>query len=198
MWALSQRKLRELRGRRWDTATERQRHAEAQRRAREELARRIERETSRRPSARTMRRHTAAGTVPRGVDEQKLARQAAIDAEGGITEFARRYGLTRAATTRWRDRGGIVPQVPQSLRFFVAFVATLLCKGQRYKTDQVWTTEITVDGASVVAAVEAARTGDFSGLKDFVGALAADQFPWVGSAERIFEVSEVLELSVVE
>ena len=198
MWALAQRKLRELRGRRWEAATERQRAAEADRRAREELARRIERQTGRRPSERTLRRHARAGTVPRGVDEQRLARQAAVDAEGGITKFARRYGLSRSAAARWRDRGGPPPAVPESLRFFVALVATLVSKGERYKTDQVWTTEITVDGASVAGVVEAARTGDFSGVKDFVGALAADQFPWTGAADRIFEVSEVLDISVVQ
>jgi hypothetical protein len=198
MWGLARRKLRELRGRRWEAATERQRRAEADRRAREELARRIERQTGRRPSERTLRRHAAAGTVPRGVDEQKLARQAAIDDAGGINKFARRHGMTRGAVTRWRDRGGVLPELPESLRFFVVFVATLISKGERYKTDQVWQTEIIVDGAAVARVVEAARTGDFSVVSRLVGDLAVDQFPWVGAADREFEVSEIVEIAVAE
>ena len=46
--------------------------------------------------------------------------------------------------------------------------------------------------------VVAARTGDFSEVKDFVGALAADQFAWIGLADRACEVSEVLEISVAQ
>ncbi|GAT07644.1 uncharacterized protein RMCN_0777 [Mycolicibacterium novocastrense] len=199
MWALARRKLRELRGRRWEAATERQRRREADRRAREELARRIERQTGRRPSERTLRRHAAAGTVPRGVDAEKLGRQAAIDAAGGIAKFARQQGMSERAVVRWRERGGPLPEVvPESLRFFVAMVATLISKGERYKTDQLWATEITVDGVSVARVVEAAQSGDFSGVRTLVGELAADQFPWVGAAERHFEVSEIIEISVAE
>ncbi|MGD9622193.1 MAG: hypothetical protein AB7G47_19395 [Mycolicibacterium sp.] len=206
LWGLAQRKLRDLRGRRWEAATERQRITEAHRQdrearkqAREELAKRIEKETGWRPSERTLRRHAAAGTVPRGVDGDKMVRQAAIDNAGGIARFARSRGMTDYAARKWRDQGGELPeQIPESLRFFVTLVATLVSKGNRYKQDQVWTTEIVVDGSAVARVAEAARSGEFSAVNDLVGQLAADQFPWVGAADRSFEVAEVVEISIVK
>lgn len=199
MWGLARRKLRDLRGKRWETATNYQREQEAKRQAREELARRIERQTGWRPSDRTLRRHVAAGTAPRGVDAGKLERQAAIDNAGSIAAFARMRGISEYSVKRWRDQGGDLPEhLPDSLRFHVAMVATLYSKGQRYKSDEVWSTEISVDGNSVVRVAEAARTGDYVGVHDLVGQLAAEQFPWVGSADRTFEVTDVLEISVVK
>lgn len=197
IWGLARRKLHALRGRRWERATDRQRVAEAERRAREDLARRIERETGRRPSERTLRRHVAAGTVPRGVDADKMTRQAAIDNAGSITKFAHARGMSRGAVVRWRDQGGDLPEeLPESLRFFVAIVATLFSRGERYKTNAVWTVDILVEGTNVARVAEASRTGDYSDVRDLVGELAADQFPWVGPADRSFEVSEVLEISI--
>lgn len=197
MWGLARRKLHELRGRRWERATDRQRVAEAERRAREEMAARIEAETGRRPSDRTLRRHRADGTVPRGVDADKMTRQAAIDNAGSIVKFGRARGMSRGAVVRWRDQGGDLPEeLPESLRFFVAIVATLFSKGERYKKNAVWTVEVVVEGADVVRVSEAARTGDYSDMRDLIGDLAADHFPWVGPAERSFEVSEVLEISI--
>lgn len=197
MWGLAKRKLGELRGRRWEAATERQRIAEANKRARAEIAKRIEAETGRRPSERTLRRHVAAGTAPRGVDVDKMVRQAAIDNAGSIAKFGSSRGMTRGAVVRWREDGGDLPEeLPPSLRFFVAIVATMVSKGNRYKIDQVWTTEITVVGADVARVSEAARTGDYSSVVDLVGRLASDQYPWVGPAERLFEVSEVIEISI--
>lgn len=199
LWGLAKRKLRELRGSRWETAKEHERIAEADRRARQELAKRIARETGRRPAERTLRRHKAAGTAPRGVDEQKLARQAAIDNAGSLAKFARSMGMTEYAAAKWRDEGGdLPPEPPQSLLFHVALVATLFSKGERYKTDEVWTTQIFVDGDVVARIAEAARSGDYGDVKDTVGALAAAQFPWVGKGkvDRVFEVSEVLDISI--
>lgn len=199
MWALARRKLRELRGRRWEGATERERHREAEKRAREELASRIEAETGKRPSDRTLRRHAAAGTVPRGMDPAKTQRQAAIDNAGSIAKFARMQGMTEYAVKRWRDEGGELPErIPESLRFHVVIVATLFSRGERYKIDTVWVTEIVVDGDAVARVAEAAHTGDYGPVIDLVGELAADQFPWVGPAERVFEVSEVVEISIAK
>ncbi|MFV8227260.1 hypothetical protein [Mycolicibacterium fortuitum] len=199
LWGLAKRKLRELRGRRWEAATQRERVAEADRRARQELAKRIERETGRRPAERTLRRHKAAGSAPRGVDEEKMARQAAIDNAGSIAKFGRQYGMSASAVKRWRDHGGDLPEeTPESLRFEVAFVATLFSKGERYKTDQLWHTDIYVDGDAVARIAEASRTGDYGDVADLIGSLAADQFPWVGAADRSFEVSEVIDITIAE
>lgn len=204
------RQLRELKGRRWDRASEQARLREAEKRAREELAKevdkrareelanRIEKETGRRPAESTLRRHQSAGTAPRGVDAGKLARQAAIDNDGSIAKFARRHGISTYAVRRWRDEGGDLPErpEPESLDFSVAIQATLYSNGERYKHDTIWHVDVTVDGDAVARIAEASRTGDYDDVADLIGALAADQFPWVGEAERVFEVSDVIDISV--
>lgn len=203
-------KLRELKGRRWDRASEAARLEEAQKRAREELgketekrareelARRIEKETGRRPAETTLRHHGSAGTAPRGVDADKLARQAAIDVDGSIAKFARRHGISTYAVTKWRDEGGDLPErpEPESLDFSVAIVATLYSNGERYKHDTIWHVDVTVDGDAVARIAEASRTGDYDDVADLIGVLAADNYPWVGEADRVFEVSDVLDISV--
>lgn len=204
------RKMRELKGRRWERASEQARVREAEkraraemakevdRRAREELATRIEKETGRRPAESTLRHHKSAGTAPHGVDADKLARQAAIDNDGSIAKFARRHGISTYAVKRWRDEGGDLPErpEPERLDFSVAIVATLYSNQERYKHDTIWHVDVTVDGDAVARIAEASRTGNYDDVADLVGALAADQYPWVGEAERVFEVSEVIDISV--
>lgn len=204
------RKLRELKGRRWDRASEQARRTEAEKRAREELAKeaekrareelaaRIEKETGRRPAESTLRRHQSAGTAPRGVDTGKLARQAAIDNDGSIAKFARRHGISTYAVKRWRDEGGDLPErpEPEQLDFSVAIIATLYSNGERYKHDTVWHIDVTVEGEDVTRIAEASRTGNYDDVADMLGVVAADQYAWVGEAERVFEVSEVIDISV--
>jgi hypothetical protein len=204
------RKLRELSGRRWDRASEQARIAEAQKRARtalakeadkravEELANRIEKETGRRPAESTLRRHKSAGSAPRDVDADKLARQAAIDNDGSIARFARRHGISAYAVKRWRDEGGDLPErpEPESLDFSVAFVATLYSNGQRYKHDTIWHVDLTVDGDAVARIAQASRTGSYDDVIDLLAMLAAEQFPWVGEADRVFEISDIIDISV--
>jgi len=199
MWSLARRKMRELKGKQWETATKRQLEREGKRLAREELAKRIEAETGRRPSERTLRRHVAAGTVPRGVDAGKMQRQAAIDNAGSIAKFAASRGMSKYAVTRWRDKGGDLPEeTPQSLLFHVAIVATLWSKGERYKHDEVYSVEILVEGEAVARLAEAARTGDYSPVTDLVSELACESFEWVGQANRRFVDTEVLDISVAQ
>ncbi|GAY19312.1 hypothetical protein [Mycobacterium sp. shizuoka-1] len=103
---LVDRKLRELTGQRWAGLSEAQRRAEAARRGARDMARRIERETGRRPAESTIRRHAARGTAPKGVDQARADRQAAIDRAGGLKPFAARAGISQRAAGRWRDAGG--------------------------------------------------------------------------------------------
>lgn len=103
---LVDRKLRELTGQRWAGLSEAQRRAEAARRGARDMARRIERETGRRPAESTIRRHAARGTAPKGVDQARAERQAAIDRAGGLKPFAARAGISQRAAGRWRDAGG--------------------------------------------------------------------------------------------
>lgn len=103
---LVDRKLRELTGQRWAGLSEAQRRAEATRRGVRDMARRIERETGRRPAESTIRRHAARGTAPKGVDQARADRQAAIDRVGGLKPFAARAGISARAASRWRDAGG--------------------------------------------------------------------------------------------
>ncbi|SDC05796.1 hypothetical protein SAMN04488581_0011 [Mycolicibacterium neoaurum] len=103
---LADRKLRELTGHRWARVSEAQRRAEATRRGARGMARRIERETGRRPAESTIRRHAAQGTAPKGIDQARADRQAAIDRAGSLNPFAARAGISARAAGRWRDAGG--------------------------------------------------------------------------------------------
>lgn len=203
------RKLRELKGRRWERASEQARvreaekraraevSKEAQRRAHAELARRIEKETGHRYSERTLRKHIRAGDAPPTVDVERMERQAAIDNAGSIDRFARSQGMSHGAVVWWRDHGGDLPeQLPDSLLIYAVFVATLISGGNRYKDDGIWQVDMTVTGEYVAAVLAAARSGDYQGLLGYMAAAGAEQFPWVGEADRSFEVTEILEISI--
>lgn len=199
LWALTRRKAREIRGRRWEGATERQRFREAERRARATLNARIEKETGKRYSDRTLRKHIAAGTTPGTVDGDKMVRQAAIDNAGSIDKFARSRGMTHAAVVRWREQGGDLPeQYPDSLLLIIDFIATLISKGERYKENQLWSVEIVVSGEDVARVLEAQRTGNYEDLLATVARVGVEQFPWVGAADRQFEVTEIVSVSVLK
>jgi hypothetical protein len=198
LWALTRRKVRELRGRRWEGATERQRFREAERRARETLSSRIEKETGKRYAARTLRRHISDGTTPGTLDGDKMVRQAAIDNAGSIDKFARSRGMTHSAVVRWREQGGDLPeQYVESLLLVVDFIATLFSKGERYKEDQLWSVEVIVTGEDVARVLEAERTGDYETLLELVARVAVEQFPWVGAAQREFLVTEIVAVTIV-
>ncbi len=199
LWALTRRKVQELRGRRWEGATERQRFREAERRARATLNARIEKETGKRYSARTLRKHIAAGTTPGTVDGEKMVRQAAIDNAGSIDKFARSRGMTHAAVVRWREQGGDLPeQYPDSLLLIIDFIATLVSKGERYKENQLWSIEVVVSGEDLARILEAQRTGSYGDLLATVARVGVEQFPWVGAAQREFEVTEIVSVSILQ
>lgn len=103
-----------------------------------------------------------------------------------------------ARTTGELVDGGDLPERPEpkSLDFSVAFVATLYSNGERYKHDTIWHVDVTVDGDAVARIAEASRTGDYDDVTDLIAMLAADQFPWVGEADRVFEVSDVIDISI--
>jgi len=109
-----QRKFRELTGQKWQQATEAQKRAEATRRGAREVARRIERLTGKRPAESTVRRNARRNATPKGADQDRLNRQAAIDRAGGVKPFATKAGITQRRATKWRDSGGpILPPGPE-------------------------------------------------------------------------------------
>ncbi|MCT7372118.1 hypothetical protein [Mycolicibacterium llatzerense] len=206
----ARRQLRELKGRRWEKATEKARVQEAEKRARKEMAKaaeerarkaladRIEKETGKRYAESTLRRHARAGTLPGGIDADKMVRQAAIDNAGSIDKFGLAHGMTHSAVVRWREQGGDLPeQYPDSLLLLVDFIATLLSKGARYKEDQLWSVEIMVTGDDVALVLEAERTGDYSRVIPLIADLASEQFPWTGAADREFLVTEIVAITIL-
>jgi len=146
--ALRDRKLRELRGRRWRPKTDDDptgasdvaRQAEAARRAARELARRVERQTGRRPAEATIRRAAREDRLPRGADPVVLARQARIDRAGGITALARQVGSTGARITRWRDNPAArLPTAAQAptVRVGVEVIGTVIVNGNEYPDKRI-------------------------------------------------------------
>lgn len=115
--ALVDRKLQELKGRRWFDTTGKEKPKEAAKRARErqkealkravaEMGKRIEQQTGKRPADSTIRKHAAKNTTPKGIDYARLNRQAAIDRAGGFKPFATQMQVSEGVARRWRDRGG--------------------------------------------------------------------------------------------
>jgi hypothetical protein len=107
-----ERKFRELSGRKWQKATEQQKRAEAARRGAREVARRIERITGKRPAESTIRRNARRDTTPKGADQQRLDRQAAIDRAGGVKKFAQKAGISERRVGNWRNTGAAVTPGP--------------------------------------------------------------------------------------
>lgn len=108
--ALVDRKTRELKGR-WGAASARARRSEATRRAVREMAKRIAKETGRKPLAdSTIRRYASKDVVPKGVDRERVTRQARIDQAGGITAMAARTGQPVSRVRRWRQRGAMITE----------------------------------------------------------------------------------------
>lgn len=194
------RKLRELRGRRWERATERQRVAEANRRAADEVARRIEKETGKRPSAATVRRNARQDKMPRGMDRGRMDRQSRIDEAGGIKQFASQTGVNERAVTRWRDQGTPLSTssvlVSADVEGLLWSVTQVFGAGTPYPRSL--TVQVTVRPPDADEVRAAYAVGDMAALAELLGPPITEQVDWSGAADRRFEVVSISDITVTE
>ncbi|MCX8559237.1 hypothetical protein OS121_29765 [Mycolicibacterium mucogenicum] len=192
------RKLRELRGRRWEAATERQRVAEANRRAADEMARRIERETGRRPSAATVRRSARQNKTPRGLDPERMDRQSRIDDAGGLRQFAEQAGVPERAARRWKDEG--TPMSTASVQVLADVDGWLRAKtvfgtSDSYRRD-LNDVLVQLDPPTADEVRAAHAVGDMDGLAELLGPAITRQYAWIGEADRHYEVTLIRSIQV--
>lgn len=194
------RKMRELRGRRWERATERQRAAEANRRAADEMARRIEKETGRRPSAATVRRYAREDRLPRGMDRGRMDRQSRIDEAGGIKQFAHQTGVNERAVTRWRDQG--TPMSMSSVLVSADVEGLLWSVTQLFGADTPYprslSVQVTVRPPDADEVRAAYAVGDMTALAELLGPPITEQVDWSGAGDRRFEVVSISDIAVTE
>lgn len=194
------RKLAELRGRRWEGATDRQRMAEANRRAADEMARRIERETGRRPSAATVRRNARQDKLPRGVDQARLDRQSRIDAAGGLKHFAEQAGVSEAAARRWKDSGGLMSTASVQVIVDVDGWLHAMSEFGTSDTYERFLRDVGVQfdppASDEVRAAHAVE--DWEGLAELLGQAITSQYEWVGAADRQYEVTVIRSIQLTD
>ena len=190
--ALVGRKLNELRGRRWQGASERARQAEAARRGAAEMARRIERQTGHRPSETTIRRNARQDRTPRGVDQGRMDRQSRIDTAGGVAQFARQVGASQRAVSKWRDAGTALGL--GRVRVTADVEGMLWADGEAYPRSM--TVSVTVGPPAADAIRAAYAAGDLEAVAEMLGPAITEQVDWAGDADRWFEVEVITDITV--
>jgi hypothetical protein len=220
--ALKDRKLKEL-APKWMTRSKAEREAEAKARADREMARRIERQTGKKPAPSTIRRNAAKDSAPRGVDQERLDRQAAIDRAGGIKEFAAQAKVSPSTVRRWLA-GTASIYAPVALTGPITIYFTIVCnlfhtstdprKGKRPSPqfDKTLKTTGSGDGGAGVGPLQLSgddaadflrivADGDQQALKDKLGELLEmyelNATGW-GSASTRCEVKEIIEIAIAE
>lgn len=202
--ALVERKFRELsQAQRWQGVSETKRRAEARRRGAEEMSKRLERQTGKRPAASTITRNAAKGSAPKGSDQQRLDRQAAIDRAGGVKQFASKAKISAYQARRWRDSGG---PIHTSETVVIDFNVTGdLQHGQRSENepetldvDKQLVDTLTLDGAAADDFIEAYAADDIDTQKEILGEQIAQQIltDWNGDITRVYTVRTILTLSI--
>lgn len=202
--ALVERKFRELsKTQRWQGVSEAKRRAEARRRGTDEMSRRLQRETGKRPAASTVTRNASKGKTPKGADQQRLDRQAAIDRAGGIKQFASKAKISAHQARRWRDSGGPIHTTETVVIDFN--VTGDLQHGQRTENepetldvDKQLVDKLTLDGAIADDFIEAYAADDIDTQKEILGEQIAQQIltDWNGDITRIYTVRTILTLSI--
>lgn len=204
--SLVERKFRELsKTQRWQNISESKRRAEARRRGTDEMAKRLERETGKRPAASTIARNASKGRTPKGADQQRLDRQAAIDRAGGVKQFASRAKISTGQARRWRDSGG---PIHTSETVVIDFnVVGDLQHGQRSENepetldvDKHLADKLTLDGDDADYFIEAYAAEDIDTQKEILGEQIAQQIlvDWNGDITRVFTVRTIITLSILD
>lgn len=204
--ALVERKFRELSSaQRWQGVSEAKRRAEARRRGTEEMAKRLERDTGKRPAASTVTRNASKGNTPKGANQSRLDRQAAIDRAGGMKQFATKAKISARQARRWRDTGG---PIHTSDTVVVDFNVTGdLQHGQKSATtdepetldvDKHLLGQLTLHGADADDFVEAYAADDIDAQKEILGEQIAKQIlvDWDGLMTRVYTVRTIMTLSI--
>lgn len=213
---LAERKLRELSATmKWRGQSEAQQRAEARARAEREMARRIAQQTGKRPAASTIRRNAAKDSSPRGVDQDRLNRQAAVDRAGGLNQFAKAAKVSPAKARRWLTSGTVPVFAPSTVGAIVVGY-TVVCDIHHYsdkrKTSSpqinkllksrpgTATAPLVLTGEDAADVLRAYAEGDTDTLKT----LLADQINmhelanWDGEVTRSCTITEITEIEITE
>lgn len=202
--ALVERKFRELsKTQRWQGVSEAKRRAEARRRGTEEMRKRLERETGKRPASSTVTRNASKGKTPKGADQQRLDRQAAIDRAGGLKQFASKAKISSHQARRWRDSGG---PIHTSETIVVDFDVTGDLQHGQHSLEEPETLdvgkhlkgEVTLDGVDADDFIEAYAAGDIETQKEILGVQIAQTIliGWDGNITRTYTVRTIIALNI--
>lgn len=201
--ALVERKFRELsKTQRWQGVSEAKRRAEARRRGTDEMAKRLQRETGKRPASSTVNRNASKGKTPKGADQQRLDRQAAIDRAGGMKQFASKAKISARQARRWRDTGAPI-HTAETLVIDLNVTGDLQ-HGQRSENepetldvDKQIVDQLTLDGDDADAFIEAYATDDIDTQKEILGEQISQQIltDWNGDITRVYTVRTIITLS---
>lgn len=222
--ALKDRKLSELVDTaKWRKRSVAEREAEAKARADREMARRIERQTGKKPAPSTIRRNAAKDSAPRGADQERLDRQAAIDRAGGIKEFAAQAKVSQSTARRWLA-GTAAIYAPVALTGPITIYFTIVCNLWHTSSDPKkgkapspqfdktlkstaagdgWTgaRPLQLSGDDAADFLRIVADGDQQALKDKLGELLEmyelNGSEW-GSASTTCEVKEIIEIAIAE
>jgi hypothetical protein len=201
---LVERKFRELSSRaRWRGVSESKRRAEARARGARDMARRIERETGRRPAESTVRRNASRDATPRGVDSQRMDRQASVDRAGGLKQFAQKAKISARQAARWRDSGGPIRTTDTIVVDF--HVTGDLQHGIRHEgepetmqVDKHIEDKLTLAGEDADDFIEAYAADDIEAQKAILGEQISRQIliDWNGEITRIYTVQTIIRLVI--
>ena len=202
--ALVERKFRELSNpQRWQGVSEAKRRAEARRRGTDEMSKRLQRETGKRPASSTVTRNASKGKTPKGADQQRLDRQAAIDRAGGLKQFASKAKISSHQARRWRDSGG---PIHTSETIVVDFDVTGDLQHGQHSLDEPETLDVgkhltgnvTLDGVDADDFIEAYAAGDIEAQKEILGVQIAQTIliGWDGNITRTYTVRTIISLNI--
>lgn len=202
--ALVERKFRELsKTQRWQGVSEAKRRAEARRRGTDEMSKRLQRETGKRPASSTVTRNASKGKTPKGADQQRLDRQAAIDRAGGLKQFASKAKISSHQARRWRDSGG---PIHTSETIVVDFDVTGDLQHGQHSLDEPETLDVgkhlkgdvTLDGVDADDFIEAYAAGDIEAQKEILGVQIAQTIliGWDGNITRTYTVRTIISLNI--
>lgn len=202
--ALVERKFRELsKTQRWQGVSEAKRRAEARRRGTDEMSKRLQRETGKRPASSTVTRNASKGKTPKGADQQRLDRQAAIDRAGGLKQFASKAKISSHQARRWRDSGG---PIHTSETIVVDFDVTGDLQHGQHSLEEPETLDVgkhltgnvTLDGVDADDFIEAYAAGDIEAQKEILGVQIAQTIliGWDGNITRTYTVRTIISLNI--
>ncbi|MDZ4269436.1 MAG: hypothetical protein U1D00_27790 [Mycobacterium sp.] len=150
-----------------------------------------------------MTRNASKGKTPKGADQQRLDRQAAIDRAGGLKQFASKAKISAHQARRWRDSGGRIHTTETVVIDFN--VTGDLQHGQRSENepetldvDKQIVDRLTLDGSAADDFIEAYAADDIDTQKEILGEQIAQQIltDWNGEITRVYTVRTIITLSI--